>query len=76
MMLSELEMAFAVADMGLSCLLESEGSETPHSVHAEAISDAVCEKDECLCPAADESENEPFLSDYDGDDDDDDDDDD
>ena len=64
----DLEMAFALKDMGLHCLLESESSETPHSVHAEAISDAICERDECLCPSADESENEPFLSD-DGDDD-------
>ena len=63
----DLEMAFALKDMGLRCLLESEGSETPHSVHAEAISDAICERDECLCPAADESENEPFLSDDEGD---------
>ena len=62
----DLEMAFAVADMGLSCLVESRTDETPHSVHAEAVSDAICERDVQACAGTDECKNEPFLSEEDG----------
>ena len=69
----DLEMAFAVADMGLSCLVETENEcektetvETPHSVHAEAISDDICEKDVQSCHDIEACENEPFLSADDG----------
>lgn len=72
----DLEMAFAVADMGLHGLSypveteneceKTETDETSHSVHAEAISDAICEIDVQACHNIEACENEPFLSEEDG----------
>lgn len=60
----DLEMAFAVADMGLSTLFEREKTETekkPCAAHPEAVSDKGVQS----CDDVEACENEPFLSDND-----------